>query len=427
MSPATTYSAHNKRQLIVHDSLAFLALLAASVALFGVTLFLFKSFQAHRAELAQRWAARGRTALTQGRPEDAVGDLRTALSYAPDDRDDQLLLAQSLARAGHVDEATNYFLSLWDARPGDGFINLELARLAREKGDNAAADNYYRASIYGSWEGDGVVRRREVRLELADFLIGQSRDAEARNALFTVAGNAPKDVKLDETIAQKLEAAGYPTDAYTLLKQAVEVAPHSRETLEHAGRAAYELGMYAEAERMLRRGLGEPSPAGETEDERQQLVSLAQDARRIQQLTLTRDQPARERADHLMEAAKIAQDRLLNCLEAPNSSPKNDPLLDDLTVRWTAARSEAKAGVRALLENASAQDAWTELIYTTEQSTVKTCGQPTGDNALLLRLANAAQPPAPVETTPQLPIEAPSAPSFTSRLFGRKAAAKNGN
>jgi tetratricopeptide (TPR) repeat protein len=429
MSPATTYAAHSKRELIVHDSLAFLALLATSVVLFGVTLFLFRSFQAHRVELAQRWAARGRTALAQKRPEDAVRDLRTALSYAPEDRDDQLLLAQSLAQAGHLDEAANYFLTLWDARPGDGFINLELARLSREKNDDDAADNYYRASIYGSWEGDGVLRRREVRLELADFLIGQHRDAEARNALFTVAGNAPKDVKLDDTVAQKLEAAGYSADAYTFLEQAVAAAPRNRDTLAHAGRVAYQLGMYADAERLLRRAIDQPIPASENDNDaqRQQLVSLAQDARRIQQLTLNRDQPATQRAEHILEAAKIAQDRLRNCLSAPNSSPKNDPLLDDLTVRWMAVQPNSRTSLRTVLENASAQDNFTELIYSTEQGTVQACGQPSGDDALLLRLADAAQPAPVVEAPPQLPVQPTSTPSFTSRLFGRKAAPKNGN
>jgi Tfp pilus assembly protein PilF len=427
MSPTATYAAHSKRELILHDSLAFLALLATSVALFGVTLFLFRSFQAHRVELATRWAARGRKALAEGRPEEAVSDLRTALSYAPEDRDDQLLLAQSLAKAGHLDEATNYFVTLWDTRPGDGFINLELAQLARERHDDAEADNYYRASVYGSWEGDGVVRRREVRLELADFLIGQHRNEEARNVLFTVVGNAQKDVKLYGIVAQKLEEAGYPADAYTFLEKAVEVAPRNREVLEQAGRLAYQLGQYADAERMLRRALDEPAPASESEDERQRVQSLAQDARRIQQLTLTRDQPAKERAEHILEAAQIAQDRLRSCLNAPNSNPKNDPLLDDLTVRWTAAQPTGKTSVRTLLENASAQDTWAELIYSTEQGTAQACGQPSGDDALLLQLANASQPPTPAEPTPQLPVAPPKPPSFTSRLFGRKAAPKDGN
>ena len=62
-------------------------------------------------------------------------------------------------------------MNLWVTQPGDGFINLELARLSAKKKDPQNAIKYYRASIYGTWEGDGVVRRREVRLELARYLI----------------------------------------------------------------------------------------------------------------------------------------------------------------------------------------------------------------------------------------------------------------
>jgi tetratricopeptide (TPR) repeat protein len=197
MTPVLASPAVSKRGLLLHDGLAFVALMATTVTLFGVTLFLFRSFEGHRADLAREWAARGKTALAQRHPEAAVTALRTALSYAPETRADQFLLAQALADSGRTEEATNYFLTLWDATPGDGFINLQLARLARKKGETKEAADYYRASIFGSWEQNGAARRREVRLELIDFLTGQRELAEARNELFTVAGNAPNDAGLN--------------------------------------------------------------------------------------------------------------------------------------------------------------------------------------------------------------------------------------
>ena len=243
--------------MILHDVLAFLALLAVSMALFGVTLFLFRSFETHRADLAREWSARGRAMLSQHRPDEAVSALRVALSYAPDDRADQLLLAQSLADANHTEEATNYFLTLWDARPGDGFINLELARLARRKGDAAEANDYYRAAIYGSWEGDGTVRRRQTRFELAEYLIEQRQNAEARNILYTLAGNFPSDMGLNMGVASLMARAGYPADALTFYEKAATADPHAREPLALAGKTAYELGDYARAERLLARALDE--------------------------------------------------------------------------------------------------------------------------------------------------------------------------
>jgi tetratricopeptide (TPR) repeat protein len=420
MQQTLPYAATSRRGLILHDSLAFLALLGASVALFGVTLFLFNSFQAHRADLAQRWSARGRMELSRNQPEQAVSALRTALSYGSegtDERANQLLLAQALDAAGHTDEATNYFLNLHDATPGDGSINLQLARLARRKDDEAEADNYYRAAIYGSWEGDAVIRRRQTRLELADYLIQQHQLAEARNELFTVAGNAPADVQLDLDIARKLETAGFVQDALTFYQKAATADPHARLPLELAGTAAYNLGDYAEAERLLNHALVERPAPNHTAEQQQHLEALAENARRIQQLNLTRDQPAAERADHILNASKIAQARLQSCLKANPSST-----LTSLNARWTAATAGTAGDRRTLLENAAAQDTWTNLVYTTEQDTAPplnpVCGQPTGDDALLLRLADAAQPVS--APAPQVPAAIPDAnrPSLVRRIFG---------
>jgi tetratricopeptide (TPR) repeat protein len=420
MQQTLPYAATSRRGLIVHDSLAFVALLGTSIALFGVTLFLFKSFQAHRADLAERWSVRGRMELSANHPEQAVSALRTALSYAsegPSERADQLLLAQALDAAGHTEEATNYFLNLHDATPGDGSINLQLARLARRKGDDDDADNYYRAAIYGSWEGDAVIRRRQTRLELADFLIQQHQLGEARNELFTVAGNFPNDVELNLDVARKLEAAGFLQDALTFYQKAAAADPHSRLPLELAGTAAYKLGDYAEAERLLNRALVERPAPNHTAEQQQHLEALAEDARRIQQLNLTRDQPAIERADHILNASRIAQARLQTCL-------KNNPsaTLASLNARWTAATAGSQGNRRTLLENAATQDTWASLVYTTEQDTAPplnpVCGQPTGDDALLLRLANAAQPvSAPAPPPPTLAIDN-NPPSLVRRIFG---------
>lgn len=214
------------RGLLIHDALAFLALLAVLIALFGVTLVLFRSFQTQRAQLATHWAEQGKAALAAGHADEAVRDLRTSLSYAGDTRPmhaDQDLLAEALAQSGHTEEATNYLLTSWETNPGDGFLNLQLARLSRQKGESGDATNYYRAAIFGSWQGDGIVRRREIRFELAAFLLQQQANDEARNELEIIASNAGSDVGVLTNVAQMLEAAGYPDDA-----QAIANSIHTR-------------------------------------------------------------------------------------------------------------------------------------------------------------------------------------------------------
>jgi hypothetical protein len=47
-----------RRKLILRDSLGFLTLLVVTLVLSGFTLLLFRSFSAHREDLAQRWPRR---------------------------------------------------------------------------------------------------------------------------------------------------------------------------------------------------------------------------------------------------------------------------------------------------------------------------------------------------------------------------------
>jgi hypothetical protein len=199
-----------RRELLLHDALAFLVLTLITVALFVMTLFLFRSFTNHRAEQARVWTANGQQALNTGDPEDAVNDLRTALMFAPGTPATELLLAQSLAAAGpkHTDEAYNAFLELWDVHPGDGQINLQLARLAARRGDPAEAVRFYRAAIDGRWDENGAVHRREGRLELARFLIAQHNNPAAREELLVVAGNWPRDEAVQREVDNLLAKVG---------------------------------------------------------------------------------------------------------------------------------------------------------------------------------------------------------------------------
>jgi len=250
-----------RRRLILRDSLAILSLTLITAALFAVTLFLFRSFSAHRADLAQRWAERGREALGAGKPDEAVTALRTALTYAQEGtsstRESELLLAEALGETGRLaesEESYQYFLSLWEAEPGNGAINLQLARLARKRNDKQSAVNFYRAAIYGTWEGDGAVRRGAVRLELAEYLIAQGDAAAARMELLIAGGNAPDDYGRDMQIGELLEQAQDANDALMYYQRAEKARRH-----DPAAKAAIER---LEAAAAAAAQSGTPAPAG---------------------------------------------------------------------------------------------------------------------------------------------------------------------
>src|SRR6185503_1698304 len=113
-------------------------------------------------------------------------------------------------------EATAYFNSLLEAEPGNGLIHLQLARLAARDGKADEAEEHYQRALDGTWEGDGYVRRREVRLELARYLISRKDYPRAQTELRTAAGNAPKDPGLQLHIAGLMEQAQDPADALSI-------------------------------------------------------------------------------------------------------------------------------------------------------------------------------------------------------------------
>ncbi len=377
----------SKRRLVIHDSLAFLVLLAITAVLLAITLFLFRSFSAHRAEFARESGEEGRLALLQHRPHDAIGDLRTALSYAPNERSYELLLAQALGDDGHLDEANNYFLNLWESQPGDGFINLQLARLARQLQKPEAAIDYYRASIFGSWNGDGITRRREVRLELAAFLIAQKQFALAQNVLLVAASNAPANANLSLSFGDTLLEANDPDDAMKQYQKAMLEDPRLAITYEKAGRLAYTLADYPHARDYLEKALREsagslgalPGPEGD-------ISTLLKNSERLLVLAPDTATTRSDRITRILGNRTIARKRLDACI-IQTATPQTS--LETLKSRWTAAASNSTRA--ALMRDDSNQDLNRSLINDTETETARLCGAPQGDDALLLLLAQRAQ------------------------------------
>jgi len=381
MSVETEEISISRRKLMVHDALTFLGLALVTVVLFGVTLLLFRSFAAHRDELARRWAGRGQAALTAGRPGDAIVALRTALSYAPDRREYELLLAQALGDAGHTEESYNYFMGLWETRPGDGFINLRLARLAAAKGDARDAEKYYRASMYGTWEGDATDRRRDVRLELARYLLGRHDNNGARTELMIAGGNTPGDPALAMRLAPMLEEAGAPADALAYYRRALAAEPRNEKALEAAGRLEFALGDFDEARRLLERSVrlhntaGGETPAVD--------AGLLEKSERILELMPSRRLPSRVRVARIVAARALAKKRFDACSAEVTTLGESSSALQGLSSAWADKDSGA------LRMNEDVQDATVKLIFDTEIQTSEVCGAPSGDDALLLLMARS--------------------------------------
>jgi tetratricopeptide (TPR) repeat protein len=376
-----------KRRLIFRDSLTFLSLALITAVLFAVTLFLFRSFAAHRQELAQRWAARGQAALISGHPDQAIVALRTGLSYAPGERSYELLLAQALGEAGHTEESYNYFLGLWETQPGNGFINLRLARLAANKNDVRAAINYYRAAIYGTWEGDGIVRRRDLRLELSRYLIAHHDPSSARTELLVAGGNAPEDVGLALTLAPMLEQASAPHDALNYYRKVLAREPNNQQALEAAGRLEFGFGNFEEAHHLLDRAKQEHDASAPNQAFSPEMQAMLDSAKQVLSLAPSKKLPAKERVTRILRARDLANKRFESCKAQVSAATGLPSPLQNLGARWMS--EEATTNRDALSKDTWEQDAVIKLVYDTEKQTSQICGAPTGADALLLLLANS--------------------------------------
>jgi tetratricopeptide (TPR) repeat protein len=387
MTLATDNESSTKRRLILRDALTFLSLTLITLVLFAITLFLFRTFVSRREELAQRWSAQGQAAISAGHPDQAIVALRTALSYAPGDRTDELLLAQALGDAGHIEESYNYFLGLWETQPGDGFINLRLARLAAKKNDMQAAINYYRASIYGTWEGDGAVRRRDVRLELSRYLIAHHDLSSARTELLVAGGNAPDDVDLAFTLAKLLEQASAPYDALNYYQKVLAREPNEQQALEAAGRLEYGFGNFEEAHRLLDRAVHEQAAPAPNPALSPSVQAMLDTSEQVLSLAPSKKLPAKERVTRIIRARELARKRFDSCNVQVSAASKPPSPLQELGARWMS--KEATINRDALLKDVNAQDAVMKLVYDTETQTSQACGAPAGDDALFLMLAKS--------------------------------------
>lgn len=385
LKPAlTTKERQQKQKLILQDVLALLSLSVIAIVLFLVTLFLFHSFTVHRQDLAQRWQSRGEAAMRNGQPDVAIDALRSALAYSPGNHALEIELAGALAAAGRTEEAVAYFNALREPEPGNGMINLQLARLAVRQKDDALAVEYYQAALDGTWEGDGYIRRREVRLELAHYLIGQQRFEQARTQLLIASGNAPDDPDVEMGIAALLESAHDPANALHLYQRALLHHPVRLAALEGAGRTAYALGRFARAKEYLERALNHPDFEQKPSEMQTQYRNLLADSVHILLLYPSPELSVQARAERILADKKIAQERLAACLSAATQVP---PILQDLASQWQLLPT--KITVLRLEQNPQLEQNIMQLVYKTEQLTSRQCGPPTGNDALLLKIAEA--------------------------------------
>jgi len=370
-----------------------LLILVFLILMFVITGFTVRVYHAVERGFAQDWYTRGEKDLRDGRAEAALADFRTALSYSHDNVEYQLRLAQALVAAGNSREARaearTYLLNLLEHEPGNGTVNLELARLAAR--DHAVSDamRFYHGAIYGEWNDDPVVRRRAARLELVEFLLAAGQKDSARAELIALAADLPADPALQTKVGNLLlRVAGY-DDALKLFRQALGEEPRLAPALAGAGACYFQNGDYARAEHFLTRAVQQDPHLVQSAamlDTAQNVLDIDPFNRRLGNM---------ERARRAVLDFNFALMRLENCAAQQGIDLKvagSDPLP---ALYAQASELQPRAQQRYLSRDPELLSRIMDMAFEIEQATAHTCGEPQGQDLALLLLAREQGGPRP--------------------------------
>ncbi len=355
----------------------------ALLALVGVIFFLgvaglSRGYHAQREALGDRWFSRGVADLNAQRYDGAVADFRSALLYSRDNYDYQLNLAEALIGRGRTAEAYSYLVNLWERQPENGLVNLELARIAAQRGQRDQAQRYYHNAIYAVWPGDQEAQRRETRFELIEYLLRINAQAPAQAELMALQENLGEDPAQQKRAgALFLRAQDY-EHALAAYRISLRTNRHDEAALAGAGWAAFQLGRYAVAEHYLQTAMA-LNPNDTDSEERLKTTQLV-----LRMDPFRRQIPVNERDKIVVEAFATAGTRLSSCAtpKAAAASASSQPSLAD---SW--AKLKPQISEQQLRRNPDLVEQAMELVFEIERQTSATCGAPTGEDLALLLIS----------------------------------------
>jgi Flp pilus assembly protein TadD len=323
----------------------------------------------------------GRTAA--GRAEEAVEAFRNALAFGREDRAMTLSLAHGLAASGRPGEARAYLLTLRDEQPGNGEVNLALARLESARHDVTAAMRYYHYAIEGAWPEGAERRRRATRLELAAFLVHERSVVQAQAELIALAGDLPQDRSERLRIAGLMRDAGLHAQALVVYGGLLGEQPDDELALAGAGEAAFAAGNYRGAVAYFTRASrGGLLPADSADRLATARLVVAGDPLQPRLTGL-------ERRRRTLRALAAAVARLDGCAAQPGTAAS----LQEVTADAATLRDRVTA--RTLARDPDLMELALSLVWRIELQTAEVCGAPGGIDAALLLVARRRQGASP--------------------------------
>ena len=323
--------------------------------------------------VAATWYAEGTRSFRSGDAKGAIESFTKAAAIDRDNRTYLLALADALAATNHNMEAQEALQRLREADPTNADFNLHLARLAAKRGNTSEAVVYYHSALDGMWAGpEALEQRRNVRIELVQFLIAKHDENRALSELLVVDTELPDKPSAHIQVAKLFLQVGDARHALNDFAEALRLDLHDVGAMTGAGEAAFRLDDYRKA----RHYLEEATAQGDKSSRTAESLSL------VRMVTLydplAPGLGAKERQRRLSLGLNQATQRLEEC-----QSKSNSPDLD-------ALKGEAAAMQAEILSTGGAQDpamisSGVGLTYRIENAVDARCGVARGvDEALLL-------------------------------------------
>jgi tetratricopeptide (TPR) repeat protein len=355
-------------------------LLAVFFVITGLTV---KRYHAEQAALGGRWYQRGEDALHASRPEEAVDDFHTALIYARDNTTYQMRLAEALVKARHLGEAEVYLRSLWVRQPGNGNINLQLARLSANSHNVPDAIRYYHNAIFGVWEGNPETHRRQVRIELCNFLLGEGERNAAESELIALQAELPADAGLHtETGLMFAQVEDY-RHALQEFQQALKLNPRQPGASAGAGEAAYQLADYAQAHRYFQRAL-ELDPKNQEATRKLEISGLVLELDPFQ-----RRLSQNERGKRTIVAFQQALSRLKQCAQSRGVNLQSQQVSGPFASIYSSVNNmQPNVTRRNLQRNPDLITNVMDLVMQMEEMAQQACGTPPPPDQALLMISH---------------------------------------
>jgi tetratricopeptide (TPR) repeat protein len=349
-------------------------LLGLAVVLFAVVSGLSRLHNAQQRALAEHWAQRGAQDMQARRYAEAVTNFRTALLYQRDESSYVLNLAKALLGNGQMDEAYAYLTSLWEREPENGMVNLELARIAEQKGDSDRAIRHFHNAIYAAWPEDEERERLNARFELVELLLRKNDKTQAQAELIALAENVAEDPATAVRIGNLFLEAQDKAHALSEFELALKEDPKNEAALAGAGRAAFESGRFTPATQYLQQAV-DAAPGDQESAARLRIAQLV-----LEMDPFRPEKKAKEREEAVVNAFAVAGKRLNTCA-GPNTSTE----LQMLAQQWAALKPQiTEAHLRTDPDLGAAAMA---LAFHIERASEARCGAGAETDAALALIA----------------------------------------